>query len=404
MEDIFEKEMQKDTVFADRNVLSPHHTPRDLPHREKEIKHLMETLAPALKNKRIHNIFLYGKTGVGKTASVRHVLERLMDVKEKYKASIDSVYTNCRTVNSKYQIMLKCAEYCAPDESFIGYPFSHLVEQVMKKVESDSLNMIVVLDELDKVKDLDDLIYTLTRSNDELKNGYITVIGITNNLTFKENLDPRSRSTLCEEEMIFTPYNAAQLQEILQKRIEKGYKKNTVDKSSVNLAAALAAQESGDARYALKLILKAGEIADREETKKITDNYVYRARKGVEEDIIMETINTLPEHQKIVLYSIAMLTSGSGHYTRLGEQKSKKEGEGKLLFSGEVYEKYRSVCKRFGKSPRSARWCREYISDLEMLGLLTTKLSGKGVRGTTTLVTLQFPAEQITGPLDKHFK
>lgn len=401
MQDIFEKEMQRDTLFLDRNVLSPHYVPATLPHREKEIKRVMETLAPALKNKRIHNLFLYGTTGTGKTCSIRHVLDRLLEVKEKYKASIDCVYVNCRIASSKYQILLKCAEHCSPNESFIGYPFSHLVEQVCKHIESENQSMIIVLDELDKVKDLDDLMYTLTRSNDELEKGYLAVIGITNNLMFKDRLDPRSRSTLCEEEIVFIPYNAGQLQEILEWRIKRGYKKNAVDKSSINLAAALAAQESGDARYALKLMLKAGEIADNEESNKITDAHVKRARKGVEDDIVMEIINTLPEHQKIVLYSAALLSDEAGHYTRLDGKKDEKE---KVLFSGEVYERYRAICKKFGKSSRSARWCREYINDLEMLGLVTTQLSGKGVRGTTTLVKLAFPGEQIRTVLERHFK
>ena len=403
MQDIFEKEMQKDTVFLDRNVLSPHYIPTILPHREKEIKKVMETLAPALKNKRIHNLFLYGVTGVGKTASIRHVLEQLFKVKEKYNAAIDCVYVNCRIASSKYQILLKCAEHCTPNETFIGYPFSHLVEQVVRHVQEKDVNMIIVLDELDKVKDLDDLMYTLTRSNDELKSGVISIIGITNNLTFKEQLDPRSRSTLCEEEMVFAPYNASQLQEILEQRAKKGYKKGTIDKSAVSLAAALAAQESGDARYALKLILKAGEVADKRELNKVTDEHVREARKGVEEDIVFEIINTLAEHQKIVLYSITLLTGETGHYTRLNEPGEYGDSE-KVLFSGEVYEKYRVICKKFGRSARSARWCREYINGLEMLGLVTTQLSGKGIRGTTTLVKLAFPPEQIRTVLERHFK
>ena len=182
--------------------------------------------------------------------------------------------------------------------------------------------------------------------------------------------------------------------------IKKGYKKGAVDKSALSLASALAAQESGDARYALKLILKAGEIADNGESTKITDAHVKEARRGVEEDIVFETINTLAEHQKIVLYSTALLTSEIGHYTRLNESEPNE----KVLFSGEVYEKYRAVCKKFGRSPRSARWCREYINGLEMLGLVTTQLSGKGIRGTTTLVKLAFPPEQIRTALERHFK
>jgi len=397
--DIFEQEMAKTSLFSDRNVLSPHYIPEILPHREKEIEHLMRTLAPSLRGKSIHNIFAYGKTGVGKTASIRHVIKKLEETKEKHNAAIDCVYINGRIINTKYQVLLKCAEYLAPDESFIGYPFSHLFGSMTKHVSERNANLIIILDELDKIKNLDDLVYTLTRANDELEKGHISFIGITNNATFKKVLDPRSRSTLCEEELVFSPYNAEQLEDILKQRVKKGYQKGVVNDSAVSLAAALAAQESGDARYALKMFLKAGELAELEDAKQITDTHVRKAQKGVENDIIIDIISSLPEHQKIVLYSIAKLTKNGGHYTRLDGI-----AEEKVLFSGEVYDKYIHLCGQLGRSSRSARWCREYINDLEMLGILTTTLSGKGVRGTTTLIRLAFPADKILEVIKKHFK
>ena len=67
--DIFERELQKTTVFTDRNALSQHYLPDVLPHRERQIEQVTKLLAPALSGKRIHNLFVYGKTGIGKTAS-----------------------------------------------------------------------------------------------------------------------------------------------------------------------------------------------------------------------------------------------------------------------------------------------------------------------------------------------
>ena len=88
--------------------------------------------------------------------------------------------------------------------------------------------MIVVLDEIDRIKNLDDLIYTLTRSNDELQKGRISIIGITNNVMMKKVLDPRSKSTLCEEEMVFAPYNAEQIEDFLKQRASQGFKEKTI--------------------------------------------------------------------------------------------------------------------------------------------------------------------------------
>jgi cell division control protein 6 len=399
MDDIFEREMQKQTVFLDRNVLSPHYIPEILPHREKEIEHIMKTLAPALNSKTPNNLFVYGKSGTGKTASIKHVIDKLLQVKEKYKANVDSVYVNCRNLDSKYQVVLKCAEYCFPNESFNGYPFAHLYDRMLRYVKDSNSNFIVVLDELDAVKNLDGLMYALTRANDELSAGHITIIGITNDAAFKQDLDSRSRSTLCEEEMVFPPYNAVQLQSILKQRASLGFREGVVDESAISLASALAAQESGDARYALKLILKAGEIADEQKNEKITDKHVSLARKGVEEEIVYEVIHQLPEGEKIVLYAIALLTAEGSHYARLDGVADEK-----VLFSGEVYERYEALCRKLEKDARSARWCREYINDLETQGLVITTLSGKGIRGNTTLTRLAFPADKVKTAIERHFK
>lgn len=398
MEDIFEKELQKPSLFLDRNVLSPHYIPETLPFREKEIEKIMKILAPALSGKRTHNLFIYGETGVGKTAATKHVINKLIQVKEKYNVEVDTLYVNCRILNTKYQVMLKCAEYCNPNDTFLGFPFSHLFDKFIGHLKKNGTRFVVVLDELDKVKNLDDLIYTLTRANDELDNAHIQVIGITNNLKFKDALDPRSKSTLCEEEMIFPTYNADQLKEILKQRAKQGFKSGTIDESAINLASALAAQESGDARYALKLLLKAGEIADTD-GKSVSDKHVIKARKGVEEEIVYEMINQLAEHKKIVLYSIALLSQEGSHYTKLSGMSNNT-----VFFSGEVYERYENICKQLDRKTRSARWCREYINDLDMLGLITTTISGKGIRGNTTLIKLAFPGEKVKSVIEKSFK
>lgn len=400
MADIFEKELGKDSVFKDKDVLSPHYLPQNLPHREKEIEKIMKIIAPALKGQRTQNLFLYGKTGVGKSASVKHVLNNMDEVMEKYKARVMWAMINCVKANSKYQVVLSIAEKCHPEENFSGHSFTTLVDKVARHIEKNGFSMVIVLDEIDKVKtELDELAYTLTRMNDDISNGGITIIGISNKATFKEALDPRSKSSLCEEELVFKPYNAEELEDILKDRSREGFRKGCVDASAMAIASALAAQESGDARYALKLLIKAGEICDERGDQKVTDEHVKRARKAAEEEIVYEIISTLPEHQKIVLYSVAMLTKEMGAQKQLaGERKDK------VLFSGEIYEKYRKVCAEMRRKPRSARWCKEYINDLEMLGLLTKTLSGKGVRGTTTLVKLEFPAKNIEAILEKQLR
>jgi len=380
--------LNKPTLFRDRNVLSPHYIPEALPHREKEITKIMETVSPALKGERPHNLLLYGKTGTGKTCSVKYVMEKFSSVPSASKM----VYVNCRIYDSKYKILQKVVKDHIPEFYKQGYGFSFLYEKILNWIEGDGKSLIYVLDEVDMVKDIDDLMYTITRSNDELKRGCISLIGISNKVSFKERLDPRSRSSLFETEMVFAPYTSYQLREILKQRSTRGFVDGVVEEGALNLAAAIAAQDNGDARYALKLLLKAGELADENGDSKITDTHVEKARRTVDEDISVEAISTLPRHQQIVLYSIASLQCEGGRYSSLGDNGNSRING---LLSGEVFERYSLLAKKFRTEARSARWYREYLNDLEMLGLITLTDSGKGQRGHTRFIKLACSPQKV---------
>ncbi len=414
VEDLFENELRERRIFKDLNILSPHYVPQELPHREAEIRDMTRIIAPVLRNEKPNNAFIYGGTGTGKTCVVRYVLRKLDEfVKNPQKNSkgimVMEIYMNCKVRNSKYQVLLKTLEDEAlnnnslkniplmdrPDRSLTGMDPADLYDRLFNVVQSNSINLIIVLDEIDQIeKGLSDLMYILTRVNDELKSGHVSVIGISNNMKFKNRLDPRSKSTLCEEERIFKPYNAVQLKAILKQRISAGFIPNAVDDSVVSLIAAFAAQD-GDARYALKLLQKSGEIAEGLGSNKVIPDYVERAKTDVERDMIAEAISSLPEHQQIVIYSIASLAVKGGKYQRLSEISN---GD---LFTGEVYEVYEDNCKALNRSPRTIRQFSDYLNELEMAGMITMRISGKGIRGTTRLIRLGYPPNEIKGIVRK---
>ncbi len=407
---LFESELSGGGLFKDASVLSPHYVPDRLPHRKSEISQIIRIIGPILRETKPNNVFVYGKTGTGKTAVIRHVtreLKRVVDDPDKNKKNVkvECVYMNCRVgYNSKYQVLLKILE----DESLnrqgyekkpmedrgkkgklSGLSPTELYERLKVFVEANNLNLVVVLDEVDMIKDADDLLYILTRINDEISSGSVSIMGISNKFSFKDVLDSRSKSTLCEEELVFKPYHANQLKSILTQRLRLGFKKGVIASSSVGLISAYGAQTNGDARYALRLLKKAGELAQGSGHKRITVDDVKSAKVKVEEDITFEIISTLPEHQQIVLYSIAQTLIRGSAYKRLDASPEA------VLFSGEVYEAYERVCTQLNVKSRTMRWFREYLNDLEMLGLLTLTVSGKGVRGNTSLIRLGNPPEEV---------
>ncbi len=396
-QNIFEKQALKESIFLNKDIISSHYVPENLPFRENQINTLTQGLASLAQNSKPNNFFIYGKTGTGKTATVRHVLEQLADFVEKRKLKAKSTYINCRNHPSKYKVLLKAVKAFYPENDFLGYSASFVYEKLLDYAVQNSAHLILVLDEIDKVKDVDDLVYSLSRGNDELGGkGSITIIGISNNLLFKDKLDPRTKSSLCEKEMVFSPYNAQELQEILKERCELAFKPGTITMSAIMLASAYAAKESGDARTAVMLLQRAGEITDAEQNKIVGEKQVEQAKATVEEEIILSMIITLPEHEQLVLYSIANLT-----LKRKGLQKVSGEIEEGVLYSGEIYESYLDLVKGLSKGPITSRWFRQYINELEMYGLIFVTSSGKGIKGQTRLIKLGFDANKIKTVIEK---
>jgi cell division control protein 6 len=396
MENIFEKQMAKNSVFLNKDIISPHYIPEKLPFREKQIEDITQGLSAVIKNSKPNNLFIYGKTGTGKTSTVKHVLEQLDAFCKKNNMISSSSYINCRSHSSKYKALLKALRGFYPEKDFLGYSASFVYEKLLEFANQKKVHVILVLDEIDKVKDIDDLVYSLSRGNDELENGSITMIGISNNLMFKDKLDPRTKSSLCERELVFNPYNAMELRQILTERCAGAFKQGAVTDPAISLAAAIAAQESGDARTAVMLLQRAGEIADNEQAAAITDAYVEKAKASVEEEIILSMISTLPQQQQLVLYAIAQLTT-----QKRGIRKVSGEIEEGVLYSGEIFEAYLDLAKKFEERTITSRWYRQYINELEMYGLILVTSSGKGIKGQTRLIKLGFDAEKIKAVLEK---
>lgn len=408
MENIFESELKEQRIFKNVDVLSPHYVPPELPHREREIREVTRILAPVLRNQKPNNIFIYGKTGTGKTCVVKYVTKKLEEFVQNPLKNTNNVlvrvcYLNCKVRNSKYQVLLKILEDSAlndgelnqaplkdrPENQLKGIDPADLYDRLFKVVEKNDLNLIVVLDEIDMItKGMNDLFYIMTRINDELSRGRVILVGMSNDMRLKRRLDPRNLSNLCEEERVFSPYNAVQLKAILKQRVSIGLYENVIDNSTISRIAAFAAQD-GDARYALRLLKKSGEISENADSRTISMDDVEAAKRAVEVDIMKEAINCLPEHQQVVLYSTAALASQGGMYRRLNGLSN---GD---LFTGEVYEAYEVNCKTLNRNPRTIRQFSQYINELEMLGFLTTTTSGKGIRGNTRLIRLGYSPEEI---------
>ena len=383
LETFFESFLRKNSVFFDKKILQSSHIPETILHREEQTKQIANILAPVLRGDKPSNLFIYGKTGTGKTLISKHTTTKLAEVAERENTPLRVIYINCklkRSTDTEYRLIAQLARELGKIIPPTGLPTEEVYKVFFKALNKQQQNYILVLDEIDQLvnKTGDNALYNLTRLNEDVKSN-VSIIGISNDLMFVENLDPRVRSSLSEEEIIFPPYNAFQLQSILRERAEITFNKDVLEQGVIEKCAAYAARDHGDARRALELLRVAGEVADRKSSKKVTISHIDEAEQKIDRDRIIDTITTQPKQYQLVLYSIITL------------QPSRNNN----IFTGEVYEIYKKLCNKTNISILTQRRISDIISEFDMLGIVNAKVISKGRYGRTRDISVEIPENLI---------
>ena len=370
---VFNQFLESKPVFTNRDAMNISFTPNNIPHRDKQVEELGRMLAPILKGGKPSNIFIYGKTGTGKTLVAKYVTSELEKVAG---GKLKVVYVNCKmkhTADTEYRLLAQLAKEFGRDVPFTGLPTDMIYHAVFEAIDSVEQSVVLIVDEIDSLvqKAGDEILYTLTRINGDLKRSRLSIIGITNDLGFIDRLDPRVRSSLSEEEMIFPPYNAVQLQDILKERLNMAASKEAVSDGVVAKCAALAAQEHGDARRALDLLRVSGELAERSGESKILISHVDTAQEKIDQDRVIEITKAQPRQSQAILYAIVQLSD-----------------KDKDVETGNVVTVYNKLCSESGLKPLTQRRVSDLIAELDMFGIIQTQVISKGRYGRTRVINL----------------
>jgi cell division control protein 6 len=389
-ESIFQPYLSTKSLFKmDREILRPAYIPERLPHREGYIDQLAQILATALRGERPSNILIFGKTGTGKTAVVKYIENEFR--KADAARTVSYLYLNCEIVDTPYAVLQSIGnrfiENFHQRIPFTGLSTDRVYNLLREKLDEEKRVVIIVLDEIDKIisKNGDDLLYQLLKINDDLAKARVSLIGISNDLKFTEFLDPRVKSRLADEKVVFPPYNADELYDILAERAHLAFENGTAPEAVLHLIAALAASEHGDARRALDLLRVSAELAERQGDDHLSDDHVQKAKSKIELDTVLEAVKSLPTQSKLILLCVLL-------NEEIGNTK---------LTTGEVYTTYRELCRKTGVTPLTQRRVTDLISELDMLGLVHARVKSFGRAGRTKEIQASVPVIDVKKVLEK---
>ncbi len=377
----FDNYLKKDSLFKDKSVLLSTYLPDDILFREEQLREVANIIAPALRMERPSNLFVFGKTGTGKTLSIKYILNSMLDTAKKNYILFKPIYINCklkRVADTEYRLLAQVIRELGHDIPGTGLPTDEVYNVFYRLIDRQKQVVLLVLDEIDQLtkKIGDEILYNLTRINSELRNSQICLIGISNNLIFSENLDPRVKSSLSEEDIIFPPYNALQIKEILSSRVKSAFQSNVIQPGVLEKCGAYAAREHGDARRAIDLLRVAGELAERSGSSIVEITHLDQAENKVESDKIINAAKGQPKQFQMVLYTILLISP----------QK-------KIIFTGEIYEIYKELCVKAKFNVLTQRRVSDILAELDMLGIINAKIISKGRYGRTREISV--PLEEM---------
>jgi len=365
---IFTRDME---IFRDEGMLREDYQPNSITAREEELSAYKTALQPVVNGAQPRNIFLYGKTGVGKTAVSRYLLQQLKNDTARYDDVNLTVYwLNCTNLSSSYQVAVNLVNTIRPRNDRIsttGYPQQRVFDILYDELDAIGGTILLVLDEIDHIGNNDEILYELprARSNGYLESAKPGVIGISNDFGFRDSLSPKVKDTLCEEDIHFPPYDGPELEAILHERADGALYNGAATHGVVSLCAALAAQDTGSARQALNLLYKSGELARATGGSEITEEHVQNAREALEQSQIEHGMRELTQHGHIALVATLALALDEETPARVRE----------------IYPLYRTIAEQSGIDPLVRRRMHDHLADLAMLGILNQQLRNEGRAG-----------------------
>jgi cell division control protein 6 len=367
----------KDEIFEAKQPLKKDSfDPDTIFHRDDEIALYVNALQDVVVGHDPNNVFVYGPTGVGKTAVTKWVKDKLLEKATEQSVPLEIIGpVNCRNYKSSYRLVSRLVnEFRDPGDELpkSGYSTDTVFEFLYEEIETVGGNVVIILDEIDNIPPdaRNDFLYDLPRAeaseNAAIDDARIGLIGISNDLKFVDSLEPKVKSTLGEREIKFGPYDANELRDILGYYASVSFHDDVLSDDVIPLAAAFTAQERGDVRQGLKILEKAGEYARMDDSNVVTEEHTRRATETIETDEILNCFdNDLTRQQALTYIATTLAIIEPEHDAR----------------TKRIYQLYTSLAEAIGSETRSERKIYEFLDQLSMQGFVRSEDHNQGRGG-----------------------
>jgi len=393
VEKLLDKADNGHLIIKNPNVLRHDYIPDRILHRNKQQELVTQSLIPLYQKSIPPNLLVYGKPGTGKTLVVKKVLKQIQDRVDKNSYKIKIAITNAKDQSNLYNVLVDLgrqlglkSKKTSNDKLWLpntGLSISEVFNRILYVIEKNKINTVFVIDEIDHLAKLvdktgKDILYSITRANLKLKNGSLSLVGVSNDVRFKEELDPRVISTLSEEEIVFPAYETNEIKEILEDRVPAAFEENVVSVGALNLCASMACRQHGDARRAIKLLNVAAKTAELNQANSITDEHVRLASQRIEVDKESQQLDAFSLHEKLLVITI---------------MKSPN------ISTGDIYSAYKSLCKTIHQNELTQRRVTQMLSEIELSGLISGRMIHQGIHGNTKKFNLTISPELVKNTL-----
>jgi len=346
----------ENSIFKNEEILNPEYLPELLPHREHQIERIANNLTPASRGRKPQNMFIFGKPGVGKTASLKFVFRRF----EEYSDRIKTIYINTWDYNTVHAILTKLVVELGFFVQRRGTSKDEVLERLIEALKK-SKSIIICLDEVDQLIKRDEkALYDLLRLNQYVDNP-IGLVMISNYRNIFINVEPRIKSSLDVEDIEFKRYTLPEMKDILMERCRHAFRPGVLEEGVILLCSNHAVQRGGDVRLGLECLRKAARICENENADKITIKHVKRVLK----DVKQAKLRMMKEKLKGIEKNITDLLS----YDE--------------ITSTEFHKKY---VEKFGKISQFG--LMRHVKHLKESGVVKIRRSRKETRGRKSFISL----------------